>query len=57
MANRTPAHSEALARAFQGTAIPFAQIGEVLVEADIVISSTAARQPILTLTTVRQAME
>jgi len=46
--NRTPARADELARRVGGTTVPFEGLEGALVDADIVISSTGARQPILT---------
>jgi glutamyl-tRNA reductase len=46
--NRSPEKAEALAAAIDGIARPWADLEAHLVEADVVISSTGAREPILT---------
>ncbi len=46
--NRSPAKAEALAAEIDGTAKPWEDLEQHLVEADVVISSTGAREPILT---------
>jgi glutamyl-tRNA reductase len=46
--NRSPEKAEALAAEIEGTAKPFGELDKLLVEADVVISSTGAREPILT---------
>jgi glutamyl-tRNA reductase len=46
--NRSPQKAEALADEIEGVAKPWAELEALLVEADIVISSTGAREPILT---------
>jgi glutamyl-tRNA reductase len=46
--NRSPEKAEALAAQIDGIARPWDQLERLLVEADVVISSTGARQPILT---------
>lgn len=46
--NRSPERAEALADEIDGTARPWDQLEQLLVDADVVISSTGARQPILT---------
>ena len=46
--NRSPEKAEALAAEIDGIARPWDQLERLLVEADVVISSTGARQPILT---------
>ena len=54
--NRTAAHAEELAREFAGSALPFARLAEGLAESDIVVSSTAAPEPVLTVPMVYAAM-
>ncbi len=46
--NRSPEKAEALAAEIDGIARPWEQLTDLLVEADVVISSTGAREPILT---------
>lgn len=46
--NRSPDKAEALAAEIDGIAKPWAELEQLLVEADVVISSTGAREPILT---------
>jgi glutamyl-tRNA reductase len=46
--NRSPDKAEALATEIDGIAKPWANLEALLVEADVVISSTGAREPILT---------
>ena len=46
--NRSPEKAEALAAEIDGIARPWDELERLLVEADVVISSTGARQPILT---------
>jgi glutamyl-tRNA reductase len=46
--NRSPAKAEALAAEIDGDAKPWEDLEKHLVEADVVISSTGAQQPILT---------
>lgn len=46
--NRSPEKAEALAAEIDGTARPWAELERLLAEADVVISSTGAREPILT---------
>ncbi|MCW5805205.1 MAG: glutamyl-tRNA reductase [Deltaproteobacteria bacterium] len=46
--NRSPEKAEALADEIDGIAKPWAQLEQLLTEADVVISSTGAREPILT---------
>lgn len=47
VANRTLSAAENLAKAFQGEALPLSDIADYLHRADIVISSTAATEPVL----------
>ncbi len=54
VANRTQEKAEALAREFEGDAVPFASIGEVLEGVDIVISSVEMDHPLITSSTVRE---
>jgi glutamyl-tRNA reductase len=46
--NRSPEKAEALAEEIDGIAKPWADLDKLLVEADVVISSTGAREPVLT---------
>jgi len=46
--NRSPERAEALAAEIDGIAKPWADLETLLAEADVVISSTGAREPILT---------
>ena len=54
--NRTQSHGERLAGAVGGQAVPLTELIEELVAADVVVSSTAARQPVVTGAAVRQAV-
>ncbi len=54
--NRTQSHGERLAGAVGGQAVPLAELPEQLVAADVVVSSTAARQAVVTAAVVRQAV-
>ena len=56
VANRTPETAQELAGRYGGYAVALADLPQHLAEADIVISSTAARQPIVTRAMVEQAM-
>ncbi len=56
VANRTLESAQELAGRYGGYAIALADLPQHLAEADIVISSTAARQPIVTREMVAQAM-
>jgi glutamyl-tRNA reductase len=46
--NRSPERAEAVALKWGGTAVPFEQLNLALKEADVVVSTTAADQPIVT---------
>jgi len=46
--NRSPEKAQALADEIEGTAKPWAELEQLLADADVVISSTGAREPILT---------
>jgi glutamyl-tRNA reductase len=46
--NRNPARAEALAGRFGGAAVPFDQLNDHLVAADIVVTSTGSREPVIT---------
>jgi glutamyl-tRNA reductase len=46
--NRSPEKADVLADEIEATARPWAELEQMLVEADVVISSTGAREPILT---------
>lgn len=52
--NRSPEKAEALAEEVDGVAKPWAELEQLLVEADIVISSTGAREPILTKALIKR---
>ena len=47
--NRNPARAEAAAARWNGRAVPFDRLGSALVEADVVVSTTAAEEPIVSL--------
>jgi len=55
--NRSPAKAEALAAEIDGVARPWEQLEELLIDADIVISSTGAREPILTRALFKKVMK
>ncbi|HEX7339208.1 MAG TPA: glutamyl-tRNA reductase, partial [Rhodanobacteraceae bacterium] len=57
VANRSPENAQRLATEHGGYAISLAELGEHLAEADIVISSTAAREPLITRAMVERAIE
>jgi glutamyl-tRNA reductase len=46
--NRSPEKAEAVARGCGGTPVPWEQLDDVLAQADIVLSTTGAREPIVT---------
>lgn len=56
VANRTLDHAQALASRFGGYALPLAELPRHLAEADVVISATASRTPVLLESTVREAL-
>jgi len=56
VANRTVEHAQALAARIGGYALPLAELDRHLAEADIVISATAAREPVLGRETVANAL-
>jgi glutamyl-tRNA reductase len=56
VANRTLESAQELAARYGGYAVALSDLPQHLAEADIVISSTAARQPIVTRAMVEQAM-
>ena len=47
--NRDPERALAAALRWNGRAIPFEQLGQALIQADLVVSTTAANEPIVTL--------
>ena len=53
--NRSPERAEAAAARWGGRAVPFDRLGQALIEADLVISTTAADEPIVTLRAIRRA--
>ena len=46
--NRSPERAEAAAARFGGEAVPFDRLDAALIEADLVVSTTAAAEPIVT---------
>jgi glutamyl-tRNA reductase len=54
--NRTRSRAEELARTLAGTAVPFDQLHASIESADIVITSTAAPEPIIRAADVQRAM-
>lgn len=57
VANRTLANARGLADRFHGQAIALCDLPDALVQADIVISSTAARDPVITKTIAANALK
>jgi glutamyl-tRNA reductase len=57
VANRTWSRAQELARSLGGTPVPFEQMDATLGLVDIVITSTAAREPIVTVAAVRAALQ
>ena len=55
--NRSPEKAERLAAEIDGIAKPWTQLEELLAEADVVISSTGARAPILTKAMFKKVMK
>lgn len=55
--NRSPEKAEALAEEVEGVAKPWADLEQLLVESDVVISSTGAREPILTKKLFKSVMK
>ena len=47
--NRNPDRAEAAAARWHAQAVPFDRLGQALIEADLVVSTTAAAEPIVTL--------
>jgi glutamyl-tRNA reductase len=56
VANRTLAHAQDLATRHGGVALPLAELDRHLAEADIVISATAAREPVIRAPQVAAAL-
>lgn len=57
IANRTLAHAQELASRHGGFALPLAELGQHLAEADVVISATASREPVLGAGQFTRALE
>jgi glutamyl-tRNA reductase len=57
VANRTLEHAQTLASRHGGVALPLSQVNRHLPEADIVISATAAREPVLHKATLQAALK
>ena len=47
--NRNPDRAEAAAARWNGYSVPFERLGQALIEADLVVSTTAAAEPVVTL--------
>ncbi len=56
IANRTPAHGSALAAEFHGRSVPLGAIDRELATVDLVVASTAAMSPTVTLDAVRRGL-
>ena len=56
VANRTAGRAQALARDLAGTAVPFEELVSVMGQVDIVITSTAARETIVTAAEVARVL-
>jgi glutamyl-tRNA reductase len=56
VANRTASRAQELARELAGTAVPFEELFSVMAQVDIVITSTAAPEPIVTSADVAGAL-
>src|SRR5680860_1625578 len=56
VANRTYARAQELGERFGGRAVPYENLGDHLTEADIVISSTGASEPVITRSTMEEVM-
>ncbi|WP_295363142.1 glutamyl-tRNA reductase [Arenimonas sp.] len=57
VANRTLEHAQALASRHGGYALPLSELSRHLPEADIVITATAAREPVLKVEAVQAALK
>lgn len=57
IANRTLEHAQALASRVGGYALPLSELARHLPEADVIISATAAREPVLRAADVRDALK
>jgi glutamyl-tRNA reductase len=57
IANRTPAHGSALAAEFRGRSVPLEAIDRELAAVDLVVASTAAMSPTVTLDTVGRGLD
>ncbi len=54
--NRSLTRARQLARSLNGKAVPLADLGEVLSEADVVLAATAVQRPLVTTRTLRRAL-
>lgn len=57
VANRTLVHAQELASRHGGVALPLSELDRHLAEADIVLSATASREPVITQAQVAHALE
>jgi glutamyl-tRNA reductase len=57
VANRTLEHAQALASRFGGYALPLDELDRHLADADIVISATASREPVLRTAALQRALK
>ena len=57
VANRTLEHAQSLASRFGGYALPLDELDRHLAEADIVISATASREPVLRTAALQRALK
>src|SRR5262249_2104840 len=55
--NRSPDKAEALAAEIEGAARPWSELDHLLAAADVVVSSTGAREPILTRAVFKKVMK
>jgi glutamyl-tRNA reductase len=56
VANRTWARAQAMARVLSGTAVPFEELATAMESADIVVTSTASPEPIITREAVQRLL-
>jgi glutamyl-tRNA reductase len=56
VANRTASRAQEMARALSGTAVPFDEMPMVLASVDIVITSTGAREPVISREMVERVL-
>ena len=55
--NRSPERAEKLAKEIEGDARPWEMLQDLIADADVVISSTGAREPVLTKPLMKKAMK